>query len=639
MEKSTREMAELLKVSLGTFRNQYANNLQKINERFAQLGLPYRVEEKKKVGRNTVFILSQLSGSEGVTTPSGISLHPREAGSPPPASSFTPNLTDRDREELDQLSAEKRQEAFQKLKAVKYALSFGVRKAAKEFGETPSSVHRWCRVYTTKGVKALVGIKEEEYSEALRHVLSLAEAMFCKPQKITIKEIYKEVKKLANELGINLTYEQLRNHLNEFYSRKKYYVERLKSGESVAVRYRPRAGTVKIEGPNVRWEWDHTRMDNIVLHNGKEIRPWLSIIRDAYSGYVVSYLLLPYNPHAGTVAQLVIGAIKQFGLPKYIKTDWGKDFKAERIKAGLQELGIHVSSARPYAGWEKGFVEGGFKIVKTQFCKTVPGYSQEDPKQRKDIERIWGKEELITFEEYEKLFAQYVENYNLDKAEKYRPHERKGIDGEFLYWAFAERKVRTVTNATIRLENEYYYADELEEYEGQKVEVRLDDNNDTYVKVFTLDGKFICDAVAESKRHPEAWREKKKRREKKAREFERYVKSRLELHKIEQEKKKEAETKLHYNEMEALLKEESEEEPAAETAEVEIEELPQKEEETLFVPTDDYELLSYIIEKKGQVREEIWQMYEKFRAENPLAESLYGSEIEEIEKLKAEVRK
>jgi transposase InsO family protein len=634
LELSPAELAEKLGISVGTFRNRYANNLQAVNDRLKELGEKLRVVEKRKRGRNTVFILESWAATP--VSPSSPESS-NEAGSPSPASSFSPVLSERDNEELNQLSAKKRQEAFEKLTVVKYAIQFGVRKAAENFRKTPSTVHRWFKVYATEGVKALVGIKEKEYSEALRQVLTLAEAMFCKPQKITIKEIYKEVKKLANELGIELTYEQLRQHLSEFYARKKYYVERLRSGESKAVRFRPRAGRVPKIAPNYRWEWDHTQMDNVVLWNGKEIRPYLSVIRDTYSSYIVAYLLLPYNPNASTVAQLIIQAIKRYGIPKILRTDWGKDFKAERILAGLEELGIIVSNARPYSGWDKGTVEGGFKTVKMQFCRTVPGYSQQDPKERKDIERIWGKEELLTFEEYEKLFAEYVENYNLDKAEEYRPHERKGVDGDFLYWAFAERKVRTVTNATIRLENEYYYADELEEYEGQKVEVRLDDSNDTYVKVFTLDGKFICDAVAESKRDPEAWREKRKRRERKAKELEKAVKARLELHKLQQERKKEAETKLHYKEFEALLK--GEPEPEFPEPEIELEEPAVAGEEEVFVPTDDYELLSYIIEKEGKVPEEIWRAYEKFKSENPLAESLYASEIEEIEKLKKEVRK
>ncbi len=628
LELSPAELAEKLGISVGTFRNRYAGNLQLINEKLKELGEKLRVVEKKKVGKNTVFIL------ESIAYPSSLSPISKEAGSPPPASSFSPVITEKDTEELNQLSSDKRQEALEKLKVVKYAMSFGIRPAAKAFGKTPSSVHRWCRTYTTQGVKALVGITEKEYSEALRHVLSLAEAKFCLPKKLTIKSIYDEVKKLANELGINLTYEQLRQHLNDFYARKKYYVERLRSGESKAIRYRPRAGHVQKVAPNHRWEWDHTRMDNVVIHDGKEIRPWLSIIRDTYSNYIVSYLLLPYNPHAGTVAQLILQAIKQFGIPKIIRTDWGKDFKAERILAGLKELGIHVSNAKPYSGWDKGNVESGFKIIKMQFCKTLPGYTQEDPKERKDVERIWGKEELLSFEEYEKLFAQYVENYNLDKAEVYKPHERKGVDGDWLYWAFAERKVRTVTNATVRIDHEYYYAEALEEYEGQKVEVRLDDSNDTYVKVFTLDGKFICDAVSE-KENPESWRDRVKRRERKKKAIEKTVKARLELHELEQERKKEAETKLHYSEMEALLKEESEE--TIPEADITIPE--DSEEPDPFIPTDDYELLTYIIDRKGQVPEEIWKAYEKFKTENPMAFSLYASEIEEIEELKKEVKR
>jgi len=87
--------------------------------------------------------------------------------------------------------------------------------------------------------------------------------------------------------------------------------------------------------------------------------------------------------------------------------------------------------------------------------------------------------------------------------------------------------------------------------------------------------------------------------------------------------------------MEALLKKEPQAESSFEV------ELPQEEEAKpeVFVPTDDYELLSYIIEQKGQVPEEIWQLYERFKTENPMAFSLYASEIEEIEELKREVRK
>ena len=636
MKKFTaNELSQILKVSLGTFRNQYANNLERINERLEALGENFRIVERKKIGRSVFFIASDLSPEHapGSASPP---VFQEGAGSPPPAPSFSHAYTETDRKEIDSLSSEKRKEALKKLEVVKFAMSFGVRKAAERFGLSPSTVHRWCKTYTGEGVKGLVGIREKEVSEAERYVLNVAEALFCTYRKLTVKDIYKEVKKLANKSGVELSYDKLRKHIQEFYLKNRYYAERLRRGESKAQRFLPRAGRVNTRfQPNDRWEWDHTRMDNFVLYKGKLVRPWLSIIRDSATSYIVSYLLLPFNPNAGTVARLVIEAFKKYGMPKVIRTDWGKDFNAERIRKGLEELGIVVSNARPYSGWDKGTVEGGFKTIKTQFCRKLPCYTQEDPKERKDLERIWGKETPLTFEEYEKRFSEYVEGVNLEKAETYRPFERKGVDGEFLWWAFAERKRRTVTKATIRIDNEYYYADELEKYEGQKVEVRLDDENDTYVKVFTLDGKFICDAVAESKREPEAWREKVKRRKKKAKAFEKMIRTRLELYEIEKEREEEAEKKLHYREMESLLKELPQETVREEV----IPEVPEAKEEEFFVPTDDYELLSYIIERRGDVPERIWELYERFKAENPLAETLYSSEIEEIERLKREVRK
>jgi len=57
--------------------------------------------------------------------------------------------------------------------------------------------------------------------------------------------------------------------------------------------------------------------------------------------------------------------------------------------------------------------------------------------------------------------------------------------------------LRKVSRGSVSFDGRKYYSDELKAYEGQFVEVDMELMKDiTTRKVFSRDGKFICEAVA-----------------------------------------------------------------------------------------------------------------------------------------------
>ena len=112
-----------------------------------------------------------------------------------------------------------------------------------------------------------------------------------------------------------------------------------------------------IEWSNQVWQCDHTKSDVLVVDQAGEMlgRPWLTIVVDTYSRCIMGLHLGFDAPSAQVVGLALRHAIlpKQYaaayelqqvwdtyGLPQYLYTDGGKDFRSQHLEQVATELGI-----------------------------------------------------------------------------------------------------------------------------------------------------------------------------------------------------------------------------------------------------------------------------------------------------------
>lgn len=155
---------------------------------------------------------------------------------------------------------------------------------------------------------------------------------------------------------------------------------------------------------------DHHQCDFWVEHEGEQLRPWLTVLQDMRSRMVTGWHLGP-TPHSDAILACYHAAFRKYACPKVIRQDNGRDFcsavltgmtkatrTALRAKHGrdwrkvldrdrnlvecsdpkfrgiIEELGIRLIWAHPYAAYAKGVTERLFSTFEEQCGKTFATY-------------------------------------------------------------------------------------------------------------------------------------------------------------------------------------------------------------------------------------------------------------------------
>ena len=181
------------------------------------------------------------------------------------------------------------------------------------------------------------------------------------------------------------------------------------------------------------WVSDHAQIDVAVADaNGKPFFPWVTAWRDMKSGKWLGWLLHKEPPKSDHVFQSFYYACRDFGIPKHIYIDNGKDYRAKdfaggRTKAGkltVREssarsmcalLGLDIHFALPYNAQAKN-IERDFLKIKESFSKHIPGYRGGHVKERPEAlaaEIRRGK--ILGEDEFAQLLGVHL-FYNLNRA-------------------------------------------------------------------------------------------------------------------------------------------------------------------------------------------------------------------------------
>jgi transposase InsO family protein len=155
---------------------------------------------------------------------------------------------------------------------------------------------------------------------------------------------------------------------------------------------------------NEIWNGDHHRLDVIISHGGKHIRPWITAWQDVRSRLIVGWYVFAHDPNTDTILFALGDAAKAHGVPDEVYVDNGKDYDAKalqgitkaerrakaqfteavRSKSGvLAGLGIGISHCQPYHGQSKP-IERFFRTLKDEFSKMQRTYCGGTPAEKPD---------------------------------------------------------------------------------------------------------------------------------------------------------------------------------------------------------------------------------------------------------------
>ncbi len=197
------------------------------------------------------------------------------------------------------------------------------------------------------------------------------------------------------------------------------------------------------------WVSDHAQIDVLVMAGDKIVAPWLTAWRDLKTGKFLGWYIHAEAPNSDHIFQAFYNAAMQYGLPKHVLIDNGKDYRCKDFAGGrafhkvnvepdkarpmLLLLGIEPHFALPYNAQTKP-IERDFLKVKEWFSKAHVGYRGGDVIERP--ERLAAEVKagsLIDFEQLEAGLVRFITEI-LNKTMS----EGKALRGRFPDQAWAE---------------------------------------------------------------------------------------------------------------------------------------------------------------------------------------------------------
>lgn len=269
---------------------------------------------------------------------------------------------------------------------------------------------------------------------------------------------------------------------------------------------------ISVEWSNQVWQADHTKVDVLVADRTGAVlgRPWLSTVIDTYSRCIMGIHLGFDAPSAAVVCLALRHAIlpKQYsggyelkevwgayGLPQYLYTDGGKDFRSQHLEQVATELGIVLCLRRKPS--DGGIVERPFGTFNREFFSGLPGYTGSSVTERSPTAE---SEACLTLQQLERLLVRYlVDNYNQAIDARMGDQSRIGrweagriaqlplLGERELDICLMRRDQRSVyRHGYIQFANLTYQGEHLAAYAGERVVVRYNPQDITTVLLYQV---------------------------------------------------------------------------------------------------------------------------------------------------------
>lgn len=306
--------------------------------------------------------------------------------------------------------------------------------------------------------------------------------------------------------------------VNRWKDQNKPLYTMLKNPDQFKSQYAPAFGDASenITRRNQLWEMDSTPGDVMLVDGRHSIIGVIDVWGKCFR------MLVTKTSNSEMIAALIRDTILEWGVPESIKTDNGADYTSKYIARTLEALDIIHELCPPFQPQKKPHIERAFGTFTRDIVELLPGYIGHNVaegkaiKERKSFaDRLMKKGETtevnLTAAELQEICDRWSNDvYMFDRhselqmspSAKMRSWQGKirhieNVRALDLLLAPAPNGdgLRTVSKKGISLDNLIYQEPELALYIGKRVAVRYNPLDVSRIVVYTIEGKFICEAI------------------------------------------------------------------------------------------------------------------------------------------------
>lgn len=278
--------------------------------------------------------------------------------------------------------------------------------------------------------------------------------------------------------------------------------------------------------PNDVWTADGHTFDAEIAHPfypNRVFRPEITTYADIRTRRIVGWSVNLAESAIAVLDGLRVG-IRDNGICAVLYVDNGSGYTNAQVNGVLERIGITITHSLPYNSQAKGVVER-LNQVWVRLAKRLPSYIGADMDKeagtkvhkisRKALKDGVAHRAIIGWEAFVTMAQAAVDEYNnlehrtlgcspeaalqAFMAQGWVPET---VDSHMLDVLLMPSMSRTTHRGEVRLANRLYFANELRDHHGDKVEVRFDPRDGSRVWVHAQDGSLICEAMKDGNAAP-----------------------------------------------------------------------------------------------------------------------------------------
>jgi putative transposase len=265
------------------------------------------------------------------------------------------------------------------------------------------------------------------------------------------------------------------------------------------------------------YEIDHTEAPVWVIPQGflNAERPWLTVVMDRATGYLLEVTVTFGNPNANTVRTSIVSAIRTRlapdgqtvigGAPVRMLWDRGRDFLSTQVTQSCLRLDVWPSPLPGHAPHLKGGVERLNRFIKENALAPLPGYIDAGQDIRGEMLRAKHALSQAAFEEHLRTWIDWYNTEHVHRRTELTPLQAWQQESELdlveipverLWVDFLRSKDHKVGKSGVRFAKVDYVAvsGSLDKVFGNTVEVRYLPGERSFIEAFHQ-GRHIATCV------------------------------------------------------------------------------------------------------------------------------------------------